>query len=310
MKFFPIKAYSLFERININERLIKSYKMYNIINTKPFDVSLRDGLQSLTKEQQESFKTIHKKMLYNSICEKYNPVNLEIGSCVNNKILPIFSDTDDIFNYVESNNIDQRSHYILVPNLKYLKTAISFGAKNFSFITSVSESFQKKNTKTSLSENYSILKDMMIYLTNEKITNYKVKVYVSCINECPIEGKIITSKIIDKLHDLSLFNFDKLCLSDTCGTLTYSDFINIIENIENNGFNAKNISLHLHVDPKREKEIEQIFHAALDYGINEFDVSCLTTGGCSLTMDKNKTFPNLTYEQYYKFLSTYMLTNH
>lgn len=109
---------------------------------------------------------------------------------------------------------------------------------------------------------------------------------------------------------MTLLNLNKLCLSDTCGTLTYSDFIDIIENIENYGFNTKNISLHLHVNHKREKEIEKIFHAALDYGINEFDVSSLKSGGCSVTISKNNLLPNMTYEQYYKFLSTYMTSEH
>jgi hypothetical protein len=54
-------------------------------------------------------------------------------------------------------------------------------------------------------------------------------------------------------------------------------------------------------------EIEKIVHSALDNGITEFDVSELDTGGCSITMDKNKILPNLSYEQYYKFLTNYLM---
>ena len=101
--------------------------------------------------------------------------------------------------------------------------------------------------------------------------------------------------------------FDKICLSDTCGTITHSDFVEIIENIKKIGINIEKISLHLHVKPNREKEMEEIFHSALDYGIREFDVSELKTGGCSVTMDKNNLAPNMSYEQYYKFLINYLI---
>ena len=48
-------------------------------------------------------------------------------------------------------------------------------------------------------------------------------------------------------------------------------------------------------------------HTAIDYGIEEFDVSYLTTGGCSVTMDKNKLAPNMSYEQFYKYITNYLI---
>jgi len=130
---------------------------------------------------------------------------------------------------------------------------------------------------------------------------------VSCINECPIEGKIDNSIIIDKLEYLSKFNTNKICLSDTCGTLDTKDFIYILKICKNRGIDITKFSLHLHVKPEREHIVEQLVFIALDNGINEFDVSELSTGGCSVTMDKNKIAPNMNYEQYYKFLLNYLV---
>ena len=59
---------------------------------KLFDVSLRDGLQGLTLIEQHRFKFYHKKNLYNDIIKTHNPFNMEIGSFVSPKVLPIFSD--------------------------------------------------------------------------------------------------------------------------------------------------------------------------------------------------------------------------
>lgn len=305
MNIYPKCTTSFIELIHSQKRLINLYAN-KIIKVRPFDVTLRDGLQALTHFEQENFDINIKKRIYDEIVNKYNPRNLEIGSCVNKKVLPIFNDTEELFKYAELNNISN-NNFILVPNFEQLQNAIKFGVTNFSFITSVSNSFQLKNTKMSLDDTYLNLCNMMLYLDDSHIQKYNVKLYVSCINECPIEGKINTEKIVGEIFALSLLKFDKLCLSDTCGTLTHDDFINIVENMKKLGFDMKRLSLHLHVIPQRENNVEKIFHSALDYGINEFDVSDLKTGGCSVTMDKNKIAPNLSYEQYYKFLTTYLL---
>jgi hydroxymethylglutaryl-CoA lyase len=260
MSVYPKYAYSFMELISSNEILLNKYTINNIIKVRPFDVTLRDGIQSLTNEEQVIFTTDNKKFLYNFIIQKYNPKNLEIGSCVNNKILPIFNDTKELFNYVENNHNKNKGHYVLIPNHDKLYDAIKFGVKHFSFITSVSDSFQIKNTKKSISENYSNLNNMMVYLDDLLIEKYKVKLYVSCINECPIEGKIDIQKIVDELFTLSLLKFDNICLSDTCGSLTHRDFVDIIENTKKVGIDIKKFSLHLHVKQEREDEVEKIFH--------------------------------------------------
>jgi hypothetical protein len=307
MSIYPTCARSFMEFIGSDKKLLNKYIINKIINVRPFDVTLRDGLQALNGEEQCAFTTDIKQKLYNCIAQKYNPTNLEIGSCVNKKLLPIFNDTEELFNYVESNN-HSKKNYVLVPNQEKLMDAISFGVKNFSFVTSVSNSFQYKNTRMDLNQTYSSLIKMMRHLDDLPVENYNVKLYVSCINECPIEGKINTYNIVSELLSLNLLNFNKICLSDTCGSLTNDIFIDIIEDSKKVGIDIKKFSLHLHVKPQRDDEVEKIFHTALDYGINEFDVSHLKTGGCSVTMDKNKIAPNMSYEQYYKFLATY-LTN-
>jgi len=294
------------------------YQAYRLLGSpKPFDVTLRDGLQSLNFE--ETFDLEKKIKIYDYIIENYMPTNIEVGSVVSNKILPIFKDTEQIFNYAESyRNIN---NYVLVPNADKLTESMIFGVKNFSFITSVSNSFQIKNTKMNLDESYNSIKNMMDFLNEYKkqfsnIQNryiykdnseYKVKIYVSCINECPIEGKISTSIIVDKLYRLSQLKPNKICLSDTCGTLTIEDFREIIYGVKNRGLTCSLFSLHLHINSEREKHAEEIVHYALNNQITEFDVSLIKYGGCSVTMDKKRLLSNMTYEQYYRFIANYII---
>jgi hydroxymethylglutaryl-CoA lyase len=313
MKLIPNCAQSFSNLIKSNYRYCDLFDMLNLKNVRVFDVTLRDGLQALNKDEQNKFSTFKKKQLYNLILQNNEPKNMEIGSLVNKKLLPIFDDTEELFDYAEVNNKYHKTlnHYLLVPNFDHLMDGIKIGCNNFSFITSVSNSFQLKNTKMTLEENYKNLNDMMIFLGDfSAFKTFNVKLYVSCISECPIEGQINCNDIIEKLiHLNNNLKPNKLCLSDTCGTLNPSDFHKIINGLRNNDIDISKISLHLHVQPEREKITENIFHIALDNGINEFDVSALNSGGCSITMDKNKIAPNMSYEHYYKFMTSYLIKN-
>jgi hydroxymethylglutaryl-CoA lyase len=308
MNSYPKCIRSFMEVISSDTKLLSKYKIHNIKNVRPFDVTLRDGLQSLSNEEQLAFKTDDKKIIYKYIIQKYDPKNLEIGSCINKKLLPIFNDTEELFNYSKLVN-KQTNHYVLVPNYEQLLYAIKFGARNFSFITSVSNSFQIKNTKMTIEQSYNEINNMMVFLDDSPLKDYNIKLYVSCISKCPIEGNITINTIIDNLVKLHKLRPDKLCLSDTCGELQPVQLYNIIQGLMFNKLDLSRFSLHLHVKPERELEVEKLFHLALDYGINEFDVSYLKSGGCSVTMDKNKIAPNMSYEQYYKFLTTYLINN-
>ena len=320
MSLFTISAKKFISFCLSNPKIMGVFN--SIGRPRPFDVTLRDGLQALSKEQQNLITTDKKKAIYNKLIVKYFPKNIEIGSCVNEKVLPVFKDTQELFAYVNEYKFNGViNNFVLVPNLKQLQIALKFGVKNFSFITSTSESFQFKNTKMTLEENERNISEMLQYLDDcpnyiidEKTGDYcydysihNIKLYVSCINECPFEGKIDNSLIIDKLEFLSKFKTNKICLSDTCGTLDPEDFINILRICKHRGIDITKFSLHLHVKPEREQIVEQLVFIALDNGINEFDVSELSTGGCSVTMDANKIVPNMNYKQYYKFLLNYLI---
>jgi hypothetical protein len=316
-------------------QIITNNFVNKFIEAKPFDVTLRDGLQSLNYDEQKKITYTKKIQIYQYLITKYNPYNLEIGSCINKKVSPIFGDTEHLFKYAEENkkklNLSLH-HYVLISNIKQLMNSLKFGATNFSFTTSLSNSFQYNHSMMTKHENFTNLNNMMIILENLpslKLTHtktgnasqdlnlqiYKVKLYLNCINECPIEGKIPLDKIIGELYTLNKMKFDKICLYDTCGTLTHQDFLYILENAKKVGINIENLTLHLLVKPEREYEIEEIFHTALDYGINEFDVSDINTFGDSEDADKDinknkykdKITPNMSYEQYYKFLNNYLI---
>ena len=202
----------------------KMIHIYKKINPILFDVSLRDGLQGLSKYEQSSITLEAKEKIYNNICFLHEPTNIEIGSVVNPKILPVMANSLELFRDISLKNTKITKHtsylpnlYMLAPNKKGYTLAINYGITNFSFLTSVSESFQKKNVNKTIEETKNELIEIMheinkicnLYLPNE----LKTKLYISCLNECPIEGKINNNNVVNEIIYYSKnMNMHEFCL--------------------------------------------------------------------------------------------------
>jgi hypothetical protein len=294
--------------IDFNKWLLSNPNYYYIYcqlgKPKPFDVTLRDGLQGLPLEQQVKYNLNTKTTIYNELksCELEN---IEIGSIVSDKIYPIFSDTLSFFSLVNTpTSILPINNYILIPNFnKYNKVCKTSQIKHFSLLSSVSNTFQLSNTHMTLQQSDEDISNIL----KQDLMNSTFKLYVSCIKECPIEGIINNDFIVNRLLKLNKFNVNKLCLSDTCGSLIANDLEYIITTCYKFGMVPSNFSLHLHVKPNRETEVEQLIHKALDLHIIDFDVSFLETGGCAKVLGNNNIKPNLSYELYYNSLKSYII---
>jgi isopropylmalate/homocitrate/citramalate synthase len=284
----------------------KNYlEFYNSIKPRVFDVTLRDGLQSIKREEQEKYTTDIKLQIYNDIINKYNPNYIEIGSIVSKKILPIMSDSLEIYDKTYK---PDTNNFLLVPSESKLQDALNHNCYNISLISSVSEQFQLSNTKKTLEQTKSEILGIMYELySNPKIKNPRVKLYLSCIDHCPISGQIPLDFIASEItYYNQICKPDIICLSDTCGNLSSDNFILLVNMINKLGVPSEKLSLHLHVDKNNIENSQQIFSIALDRNILEFDISLLDSGGCSVTMG-SKTKPNLSYELYYKFLCDYIM---
>jgi isopropylmalate/homocitrate/citramalate synthase len=277
----------------------------------PFDVSLRDGIQSIPINQQIDFTLNKKQEIFSNIMCQYLPKNMEIGSIVSPSVLPIMKDTPEIFRYASNESkkyFRSPNLYVLVPNMKNLENALQIkGLDNFSFITSASDDFQMKNTKKNLFENKKEIFDMLRVLDNSHLANaYNVKLYMSCINECPISGKIDNVKVSEQIMNYHHSGVNKICLSDTCGSLDAYDFSEIMNRVHYYGMPTTQFSLHLHVNPNKIDNVKKIMFHAFDRGITDFDVSDLSTGGCSVTMKNENICPNLSYDLYFDILTEYI----
>lgn len=292
----------------------KRQELYHKISPQLFDVTLRDGLQTISKEMEHLWTTQEKKTMYHRIKFNHCPKHIEIGSLANPKLMPIFADSLELHNSIKDDmklipiNSVHNNLFLLTPSLNAIKRVIDKKVDNFSFITSVSNAFQKKNTNKNILETKKELQlicdEVQRYNADKKI---KTKLYISCINDCPLTGQIDNDYIVNELllYEKN-YPINELCLSDTCGTLKFEDFEYIIDNCLYFGLPAKKLSLHLHYSAKNLENTKQIIHYAFDKNINKFDVSMLEGGGCSMTMSEEKCSNNLSYDLFYKFLVDYI----
>lgn len=300
----------------IGIRLLQQYigsspirnSIYKHINPVLTDVSLRDGIQGMSP----NYMTLTRKVeLFHNIYSHKLAQNIEVGSIVNTKLLPIMADVSSLYNYCgqyidDSPDWDYQPRlHAVVPKLSYLETAVSQNMNNFAFLSSTSNEFQKANLNMTLSHTKYQLKDMNQYLIDNDVRGYK-KLYISCVDTCPFRGKILNSDIAQEISEYSSWNFfDEICISDTCGKLTCANFRYIIDMCSQLNVNMDTISLHLHVS-NRPTHIENIIRYALNKHIHRFDVSMLSQGGCNMTLTRKELHQNLSYELFYGILTRYI----
>lgn len=276
----------------------------NARGIRTFDVTLRDSIQPV----KQIYSLDHKKNLLHHIIDNHFPNSIEIGSIVNPKIVPQMANSLELFKYVRTTNIQSYTDiYMLTPTPKSVAIGKENNLKCFSFISSVSEQFQQKNTRRGLSE----IKHDIDQMYNMLSPTDKVKIYISCVNECPIQGKISNSHIINEvLYYSKYFNSiqTEICLSDTCATLQFEDYKEILDGlVYANGMCRTNLSTHFHVPTSNKNGmlgLMSMIKYSLDMNINKFDVSCISTsGGCFITMDDSKLAPNLNYNIINRFVN-------
>ena len=265
-----------------------------------FDVTLRDGLQSIPK----IYSLAEKMDLGLDIIANRNPYAIEVGSIVSPKIVPQMKNSIDFFQSFSSTYGTYKpiDIYVLTPNYKNTQLAVNHYVSNFSFITSVSNMFQKKNINLTISDTKSEINQMvdLVKTTNE---DNKIKLYISCFTECPIVGKIDNHAILTEImyyyhtHGEQISN---LCLSDTCGTLRFQDFKFIIDALIKNGVELEQFGLHLHKQSNCDN-VKNIIMYGMKNGISQYDVSYIPEiGGCSATMENPS--GNVGYETIYECL--------
>ena len=186
------------------------------------------------------------------------------------------SDTLQLYNYskqLKQNNKNPCLFYTVVPvDNNFLKILALLNVDNISINTSISETHLTTYTKVPLDKTKEILTENF-----KKGCMFKnVKLYVSCISNCSIEGKQNPSKVIDEiLYYNSLGGINDICLYDNYGLLKFYELKTIIDILSRN-MNIDKLNMRLYNPSTYDRENvynnEKIINYCIENNIYKFDV--------------------------------------
>lgn len=260
-----------------------------------FDVTMRDGLQSI-----KTFIPLErKKEMVIDLLSKNSIDSIEIGSLVSEKAMPQMSTSADLFKFTtdyvwDSGYLNPKIFMLVPPKFERFAQAHELGVRHISVMSSVSDAFQNKNVRQNTAQTHTTINNAL------KTMHFNsAKIYLSCVDECPIlKSKLPVEQITNSVKDYAFMNeVTEVCLSDTMGTLKWWKFLAIIESLQGNNIPLNKISIHLHLpSDKNYDNVLRIVYAAIQVGITNIDVSDIESGGCNMTLEDNQLHGNMTYD--------------
>jgi len=234
----------------------------------------RDAMQGLTEFIPTTIKTEYINSLLNVGFD-----TIDFGSFVSPKAIPQLRDTAEVLNGLSLTE-DSSKLLAIVANTRGANDAAAFSEISYlGFPFSISETFQQRNTNSSISAALGRVEEIQEICSKQ---NKALVVYISMAFGNPYGDEWdaeITAYWTEKLH--KVMGVDIIQLSDTIGVsnpknITYL-FKHMIES-----FPSLTVGAHLHSTPDT---IQEKVQAAYNAGCERFDGAIKGFGGCPMAKD-------------------------
>lgn len=177
------------------------------------EVLLRDGLQTMVHESGWHVPTTDEKVaLIERIADAGVP-EIEVTGFVHPKVIPMLADADEVVRRLPPR--EGVVYRALVPNLKGAQRAIDAGCTKLSSLIVASETYSRKNSNMSVSDNVE-----QIRLINELAEGYDavtVDVSMGICFLCPYEGPVSEAAVLDLITTFYDFGIREISIADSIG---------------------------------------------------------------------------------------------
>ena len=231
-----------------------------------FEVGPRDGLQNIKNEIP-----INRKIELINILSTTGIEKIECGSFVSAKWVPQMRGTNEIFEEIIRG--DGVKYTALTPNLKGFENALHAKVDEVAVFAAASETFSQKNVNCSIDESLARFRDLFKKASEKKVP---VRGYVSCIVECPYEGKISPESVLKVASQLLDMGCYEVSLGDTIGKGTPKTIEELLK-VLCSEINQKKLAGHFH--DTSDTAIRNV-EIGLKYGLSTFDSAVGGLGGC------------------------------
>lgn len=229
------------------------------------EVAARDGLQA-----QPKHLTVEERMSLLVALAKTGVPELEIGSFVSPKAVPQMAGTDEIAANLPPADLDYSA---LVPNMKGYELAVQAGIRNHAIALAATEEMNQNNIRKSLDETLAMGEDI---LDRAAVEGVAVHTYLAVAFECPYEGPVSESLVLEQVDRLMQHRPARLVIADTIGAANPAAVQSMMQKLIDR-YGPDNLGCHFH--DTRAMGLANVY-AALQAGVRQFDASAGGLGGC------------------------------
>ncbi len=204
---------------------------------------------------------------------------IDFGSFVSEKAIPQLKDTAEVLSKLNVSNTKSKL-LAIVANQKGADIACQYNEISYlGFPFSISETFQKRNTNTTIIDSYKITE----YLINTCVKyNKQAVIYISMAFGNPYNDDWNQELLLDWVLKLQQIGAPIIALSDTIGAANTQSVSQIISFVNNN---IQQLELGAHLHSTKETTINKI-EAAYNNGCKRFDGALKGFGGCPMAKDE------------------------
>jgi hydroxymethylglutaryl-CoA lyase len=203
---------------------------------------------------------------------------IDFGSFVSPKAIPQMADTKEVLENLDLSNTTSKL-LAIVANRRGAEDATAFNQIDFlGFPFSISETFQQRNTNTSIEQSFSQVLDIQdLCIRNNK----KLVIYISMGFGNPYGDPYHEEMVFEWANKLANIGVDIISLADTVGLATPEQIESTTKFLIQSMPNVE-VGVHLHSTPINWKQKTE---AAFNAGCLRFDGAINGIGGCPMAGD-------------------------
>ena len=231
-----------------------------------FEVGPRDGLQNEARHIPTSDKIALVDRLSQAGFRR-----IEVASFVSPKWVPQMADSADVLTGIR--RASGVSYAALTPNMRGFEGAVAAKADEIAIFGSASEGFSKANINATIAES---LQRFEPVVAAAKSAGLRVRGYVSCVTDCPYDGKTApdqAARVAKALFEMGCY---EVSLGDTIGQATPESIRAMLSAVLAE-IPAGQVAGHYHDTSGR--ALDNI-EASIDLGVRVFDAAVGGLGGC------------------------------
>lgn len=234
----------------------------------------RDAMQGI-----HEFIPTEKKIEYINSILKVGFDTVDFGSFVSPKAIPQMRDTALVLDQLDFTDSNSKL-LAIIANVRGAQDAVEFEEISYlGFPFSISETFQQRNTNSSMAESLTRVEEIQdLCVRNKK----KLVVYISMAFGNPYGDQWSSDVAVEWTKRLAQMGIRIIALSDTIGVSNPDNITYLFSKLVPE-FPGVEFGAHLHTTPDK---WEEKVHAAYTSGCRRFDSAIKGYGGCPMAADK------------------------